>query len=38
MVVRHGTRNPSAKVIRKIINLLPNVRDQIVKAHENGVG
>lgn len=38
MVVRHGTRNPSAKVIRKMRTLLPKVRDNILEAHKDGKG
>lgn len=32
MLVRHGTRNPSAKLIRKMLDRLPTIRDIIVNS------
>ncbi|CAL8069920.1 unnamed protein product [Orchesella dallaii] len=37
-LVRHGTRNPSQKVIRAMKNTLPRLQDEILAAHKSGKG
>lgn len=38
MVLRHGSRNPSAEVISTMKNVLPLIKKQILEAHKNGKG
>ncbi|XP_059483647.1 multiple inositol polyphosphate phosphatase 1-like isoform X2 [Neocloeon triangulifer] len=38
MTIRHGTRNPSKFVIESMQNILPSLRDKIVKLHRDGEG
>jgi hypothetical protein len=38
MLVRHGTRNPSAEVITEMKVRLPELRDQILKSHNEQIG
>ncbi|CAB3359944.1 Hypothetical predicted protein [Cloeon dipterum] len=38
MLVRHGTRNPSASVIKNSLKSLSLLREKIVVAHQNGKG
>jgi hypothetical protein len=34
MIIRHGTRYPSSKVIRKMKERLPVLRDSVIQNHE----
>ena len=38
ILARHGTRNPGDDDILEMAARLPVLRDEIVAAHENGVG
>ena len=38
ILARHGTRNPGDDDILEMAERLPVLRDEIVAAHENGVG
>jgi hypothetical protein len=38
MLVRHGARMPSKKIMDAVRQLLPPVRDEIVAAHAAGKG
>lgn len=38
MMVRHGTRYPSAKIIRNMKEKLPDVKEEILAIHEQGKG
>ncbi|ODN04225.1 Multiple inositol polyphosphate phosphatase 1 [Orchesella cincta] len=37
-LVRHGTRNSGAKVLRTMKNSLPRIREEILEAHSQGKG
>lgn len=38
MIIRHGTRNPGAKMIRKMRERLPELKEEILENHKNDIG
>lgn len=38
MMVRHGTRYPSAKIIRNMKEKLPDIKEEILAVHKLGEG
>lgn len=38
MMVRHGTRYPSAKIIRDMKEKLPDIKEEILALHKQGKG
>ena len=38
LLARHGTRNPSTKDMRELKEVLPDIRDEVMNAWEQGKG